>query len=245
MLIKTILDFIFPPHPACRLCGSPLESNISICAACQDKITACEGSFCTICGRYWPLSAEVKPAICHECSERRPSFAAARSVGIYGGVLRDAVYLYKYQGCRSLSEEFGVMLADVFLREPILPRATAIVPVPLSSDKMKLRGFNQSQLLAGKLSSVLGIPVRNYLQKSINTPSQSKLTREARIDSVRGVFRLNHSPACEQIILVDDIFTTGATAGECSRVLLEGGADKVAVLTLASGRLEKSLRGVM
>lgn len=242
---KTILDFIFPPHANCLLCGSALGGNERICNTCLDKITGCRESFCALCGRYRLVGMGVEPAICHECSDRRPAFAAARSVGIYGGVLRDAIYLYKYQGYRSLAEDFGLMLADLFLREPILPAATVLVPVPLSREKLMLRGFNQSELLARKMSSILGIPVKNCLAKGRNTSSQSKLTREARKASVQGAFQLNNSPNGEQVLLVDDIFTTGATVGECSRVLLQGGAQKVAVLTLASGSLEKRLPGSM
>lgn len=239
---EAILNFIFPPRAACLLCGWALGGNARICRACQERITGCGKKICPLCGRYWPLETGVETAICHECSDRLPPFTAARALGMYGGVLRDAIYLYKYQGYRSLADDFGIMLADLFIREPILPGATALIPVPLSKEKLNTRGFNQSQLLAVKMSSVLGIPVRDYLVKGRNTPSQSKLTREARIDSVQGAFQLNKSLKGEQVLLIDDIFTTGATAGECTRIMLQGGAHKVAVLTLASGILEKRLR---
>lgn len=240
---ESILDFIFPSRPNCLLCGASLGGNGRICGGCWEKISGCGLSICSLCGRYWPLETEVVPAICHECTARHPLFSLARSVGIYGGVLRDAIYLYKYQGYRTLAEEFGVMLSELFMREAVLPGATALVPVPLSTEKLKLRGFNQSELLARKMSTVLGIPLKNYLTKVKNTPSQSKLTREARIDSVKEAFRLNESPEGAQVLLIDDILTTGATVEECSRVLLQGGAYKVAVLTLAGGSLEKRFRG--
>ncbi len=242
-IVERLLNFIFPPYPDCLLCGAALSSNDRICRSCHDKITTCGELFCPLCGRYRSVEAGEEEEICRECREKRPTFTAARSVGIYGGALQEAIYLYKYQGYRSLGEDFGVMLADLFMRETILPGATVLVPVPLSIEKLKLRGFNQSELLARKMSNLLRMPVKNYLIKEINTPSQSKLTREARLDSVQGAFQLNNSPKGEQVLLIDDIFTTGATVNECSRILLQGGAKKVAVLTLASGVLEKTLRG--
>lgn len=255
---NTVLELLFPGRKNCLICGRAAESPDCLCRLCQDKITVRRNAFCPACGRYWPetgilqndreiieevcdikMNRGKNMTLCWDCISSPPPFFTARSLGEYGGVLKDSIYLFKYQRHRSLAVCLGRLMAEFFLQEKALHGTYVLVPVPLSNEKLRERGFNQCELLALETGRRLGIPVRNCLQKVKNTPSQSKLTRGSRIDSVKGAFQLSGNLSGEQVLLIDDIFTTGATVGECAQVLLEGGAGKVGVLTLASGVLKK------
>ncbi|PKM82413.1 MAG: ComF family protein [Firmicutes bacterium HGW-Firmicutes-14] len=245
-ILEKILDLFFPGTPECIICGSQGRLDSGVCRGCLERVVRREGYFfCPVCGRY---SFKNTGFSCDECHSLRPAFYAARSVGPYKGVLKEAIYLFKYRGRRSLAGFFGLLMAELFLAERVFANAALLVPVPLSREKMKLRGFNQSELAAAAMGRVLGLPVSHCLLRTKETTSQSKLDRGARAQNVRGAFAfdgrsLTGIPGTKlsgkDILLIDDIFTTGATVGECTGVLLEQGADRVGVMTFASGLQEK------
>lgn len=232
--LERLSGLFFPPGRNCLVCGRGAAVH-GVCLVCRAQFNSGrEYSLCRVCGRY-----EAEGKICPECLASPPGYFMARSLGPYGGVLKEAIYLFKYRGCRDMSECFGQLLADVFLREPGLAAVEMLVPVPLSMQKLQARGFNQSELLALKMGRLLALPVNTGLTRVKNTSSQSKLLRQARMENVRGAFSMTGSIR-GKVLLIDDILTTGATAGECSRVLTRAGAECVAVLTLASGLQEKN-----
>ncbi len=248
-LLEKMLRVLFPEKSSCLVCGCPAEAEI-ICEGCMKRIGSRQGfSLCPRCGRYLPETGEGS-RYCSECREAPPAFFMARSLGPYGGDLKQVIYMYKYTGYRSLCSSLGMLMAELFLKEQCFWDSSIIVPVPLSAEKMRIRGFNQSELLAERMGQLLNLPVARCLLRTIDTPSQSKLTRKGRQNNIRGAFNINGpvwSPggpgAIERryakVLLVDDILTTGATAAECSRVLLRAGAESIYVITLASGLQEK------
>ncbi len=239
--LKKMLTLLFPVPNNCLLCGLSAGQN-NICPRCREKIiTRDKFLYCPVCGRYYPEGSpgKDKNRLCAECLETPPAFFMARSLGPYRGALKEAIYNYKYRGYRSLASFFGRLLAELLLNEPGFAGTDILVPVPLSQEKTDLRGFNQSALLAAKIGQILNLPVSTDLIRLRNTPSQSKLVRKARIANIKGAFTLNNHFGVRNILLIDDIFTTGATAGECARVLLESGGQSIGVLTLASGVQEK------
>lgn len=257
-LWNSLMEILFPRRKECIVCGRTTVGPDCLCRCCQDKIIKRGSVYCPVCGRYWQekglipegrelaaagyesaMGNQVRASMCEDCLYSPPPYFAARSLGEYGGALKDSIYLFKYQRHRSLAVCLGRLLAELFLQEKVFYGTHVLVPVPLSNEKIRERGFNQCELLAMETGRRLGIPVRNCLRKVKNTPSQSKLTRGSRRESVKGAFQLRANLSGEQILLIDDIFTTGATAGECAQVLLEGGAAKVGVMTLASGVLKK------
>ncbi len=241
IFLEKLLDLIFPPGLTCMVCGRSTDLK-GICLACRRKMTDRSGlSICRVCGRYMLMGGELN-TICNECMQSAPVFFVARSLGPYRGELKEAVYLFKYQGLYEMSDCFGHMLAGLIMDQSYFAGAGMLVPVPISKQKAKLRGYNQSELLAEKAGKILGLPVNRCLSRVKDTPSQSRLTGTARRDMVQGVFALSGSPCRGSIILVDDILTTGATAGECARLLLSAGADSVGVVTIAAGIQEKSGR---
>ncbi len=243
--LEKISGLLFPRSGNCLLCG--LDSGqAGICLRCRGKMAAgWETLSCPVCGRYYPGGPAGNPAgsfsgspagrLCRECRETLPAFALARSLGPYRGELKEAIYLYKYRGYRSLADVLGPMLAGLLLEEPDFAGAGLLVPVPLSREKVEARGFNQSALLADKVGRILNLPVSSALIRIKHTASQSKLTRQARIKNVSGAFASTGNLSCPYAVLVDDILTTGATAGECAEVLRQAGVPRVGVLTLAAG----------
>lgn len=240
-ILDKISGLLFPLQNSCLLCKKGASYG-SLCPKCRAEIiTRHDFTFCPVCGRYQleVSSTKQKHNVCQECRETTPRFLAAKSLGPFRGALKEAIYLYKYGGHRSLSIVFGQLLAELLLDEPGLADTDLLIPVPLSQEKAVTRGFNQSELLAVKIGKILNLPVSNDLVRVRNTPSQSKLARKARMDNIKGAFALSNKISGGNVVLIDDILTTGATAGECAGVLLQAGVQKVTVLTLASGIQEK------
>lgn len=160
----------------------------------------------------------------------------ARAAGTYEGALREMIHRWKYGERTYLTTFFGEKLAEVFFRYWNSQSFDLILPVPLHSQRLRERGFNQALLLAKELSRRTRIPCsKRLLRKRFPTAPQVDLSGQEREKGVRRSF---HVPNPEQIegrsiLLVDDVYTTGATVNECSKVLLRAGAEQVAVLTLA------------
>ena len=160
----------------------------------------------------------------------------ARAVGYYEGPLREAIHRWKYEEKNYLSLFFGEKLAEGFCRYWDPQSFDLIIPVPLHSKRLREQGFNQALLLVKELSRRTRIPYsKRLLQKRILTPPQVNLSGGEREKGVRGSFHIQRDEEIEgkSILLVDDVYTTGATVNECSKVLLKAGAERVDVLTIA------------
>lgn len=163
----------------------------------------------------------------------------------YEGPVREAILRFKYEGMRDYAAGFAALLYGYLKTQgfaEVVESACCFVPVPLYAEKQKNRGYNQAEVLAGELSRLYGIPVCvNLLTRIKNTPQQSELTRERRIKNVKGAFCAEKSKdaASKVIILVDDIYTSGATLNECAGELKKAGARAVYAVTLARTPLKK------
>lgn len=195
---------------------------------------------------------------CRVCQHAHPPFERAVAYGSYDGALRDLIHLLKFDQVRPAAPVLGRMLADLIAAlEPSIPRGTiAVVPVPLHAHKRSLRGFNQAEVIARAALkqlacsefSLAGSPIvgerfalcAHTLLRSRDTESQIGLTRHQRRENLRGAFAIKDPTpiANRDILLVDDVYTTGATASECARVLRRAGAARVWVATVA-----RTLRG--
>ncbi|MBP1708466.1 MAG: amidophosphoribosyltransferase family protein [Deltaproteobacteria bacterium] len=160
----------------------------------------------------------------------------ARALGSYEGPLQEAIHRWKYRGILSLTSLFGEWMADALRRHWGGASPELLIPVPLHTRRLRERGFNQALLLAQNLSRRTGIPCdKRILRKEKSTLPQVNLSGAEREKGVRGAFKIAEKKDLRgtSILLVDDVYTTGATVNECSRVLMAGGAKKVDVLTLA------------
>ena len=170
---------------------------------------------------------------CHDCRTRNPYYRQVWAAYAYAPPLQDAIALFKYHGKVALADSLGALLAQGM---PQALEADLLVPVPLHPNRLRQREFNQSLLLADRISPVLQRPVsyRNLI-RTIDTQPQILLPRSARLQNLRKAFALRDPREVigQRILLIDDVFTTGTTVNECARVLVDAGAREVAVLTLA------------
>lgn len=225
-----LLDLLYPPR--CAACDGP---GTGLCAACLGGFVRLPSPVCAACGD--PL-AEVAAggrggAICAACRLRPPAFVVARSAFIYGGPLRTALHALKYRGRRDAAAPLAGRLAALAPPE-VVADASAVVPVPLHPARLAARGFNQAELLAAALASRLRLPLLPAALRRVRqeTP-QVTLDAAARRANVARAFVPGSARVHGRIVLVDDVFSTGATVGACARALREAGARDVAVVTLA------------
>jgi len=200
-----------------------------------------QGDFCSICGeRMASFGATVaaEPAVCGMCRRIRPEFERAIAFGSYDGTLRELLHLLKYEGVRPVAGILSGLLARAIDAAGLTELNLLVIPVPLYRSRRGERGFNQAELLARAAVRQLSAewPVATgALVRTRETASQTGLTRHQRRANVRGAFKVKHRSqvAGKDILLIDDVLTTGTTAAECARVLKRAGASKVYVATVA------------
>jgi ComF family protein len=243
---ESVFSVLFPSD--CRICALPLLniSRLPVCPDCLDGITAIKGSVCSICGER-VLSSYAFPdddgwVRCPMCRRIERPFERAVAYGSYEGGLRELVHLLKFSGVRPAAPVLGGMLAQALagLESEFEQEKVLVIPVPLFKVKRRQRGFNQAELIAraalkrydsnGRLQLVPDVLLRTR-----DTHSQIGLTSHQRRENLRGAFKVARAALVtgREVVLVDDVYTTGTTAMECSRVLRRAGASKVWVATAA------------
>lgn len=232
-LLQGVIDTILPP--ACLGCRQPVSGMGNLCADCFSDVTFISDPLCTICGL--PFQTPTAPdTLCGDCIARRPVFSQARSATIYGGKTRDIILALKH-GDRT---DMAPYLARWLLRagQDLITPETIITSVPLHASRLRARKYNQAGLLATALGRQAGCQVINDLIiRSRKTRSQGGLTGRGRHRNVSGAFRISDRQAEKiddaPVLLIDDVFTTGATVDATARTLYRAGARDVAVLTLS------------
>lgn len=239
--LATVLDWIYPPR--CRFCGKrlPLQALQCFCGECLHKIRLVAHPLCSLCGRpYLDISGEDH--LCGPCIVRAPHFRLARAWACYpreeleGQPLRDVIQRFKYGRKVSLGKPLGELMAVGCALSFQGYSLDIVVPVPLHPKRLRWRGFNQALVLARVVGRRWRVPVDPFiLARSRETPPQTQLSEEERRKNVRGAFSVNPRKTVKgkSALLVDDVYTSGATVNECSRVLRRAGARDVYVLTLA------------
>jgi len=232
--LEPISQFLLPPQ--CPCCEKFLEEGKKgLCGECLSEIHWIDPPFCSVCGSPFPSGVgESHP--CGDCLTKTRHYETARALGYYVGPLQKMIHRWKYQGKTSLTGPLGEWMATGSHRHWDPALFDLLVPVPLHSRRLRERGFNQALLLVKELSRRTGIPYRKrLLQKRDSTPPQVNLSGADREKAVRNAFQYIGPENLEgkTLLLVDDVYTTGATVNECSRVLLASGAERVHVLTLA------------
>jgi ComF family protein len=229
------------PAP-CRICTRILDtgSPIPFCHACMEALTqTLPEPLCARCGR--PIvSTAVAEGVslpqCHLCRNQVYNFDFARSFGAYSPRMARAILLLKYGNVAPLGAWFARRLAGIVESQPQGFAVDAVVPVPLDRGRLRERGYNQAELIARPLARLLGIPFRSYLLvRTRPRPNQLRLTRRERWETVRGAYATHKMAQVDKlrVLLVDDVFTTGATLDACSRALKGAGAARVVGLTVA------------
>jgi ComF family protein len=242
---SSLFSILFPSD--CRICGAPLTTiaSLPVCEPCLAQITPLDGPLCRVCGEklFSSIVESENDSLCGMCRRVEPRFRRAAAYGAYEGALRDLIHLFKYKGIRPAGKLLGSLLNHA-VTEMVLPDSLIVVPVPLWSGKRNVRGFNQAEAIARTFMSFQtssGIQLdTSILVRTRETASQTGLTRHQRRANVRGAFAVLGSEKVKgrSILIVDDVMTTGTTAGECARVLRRAGAKEVFVATVARATKE-------
>lgn len=213
------------------------------CPECASDVLPADPPICKRCGVSLRTSGKHSP-LCDRCSASPPLFRMARAYGTYENILKEAIHLFKYRGKTRLAIPFGLLLFSVFARYWDPHDTDMIIPVPLHIRRFRKRGFNQAYLPLRNWKSMAGIfgtdishiQIRkNVLLRVRPTDTQVGMDQEERRRNIRDAFRVDRPAEIrgKNILLVDDVITTGATADVCAEMLLDNGARHADVLTLA------------
>ena len=232
---RALFDFFFPPK--CPLCGENQGGRAEDrpCSACVSRIHFFSPPRCPRCGLGFASPAHPDH-LCSECLTEERFFTRARAVCLYEGLIVEAISRFKYGRFTRLARPLGDFLAEYQDPEFSFSSLDLVLPVPLHPKRLRERGFNQSLLLARHFSHKHSIPLDiTALYRSRPTQPQTQLSGPERQTNVRGAFEVRKPEAVakKRVLLIDDVFTTGATIRECAKVLLHAGAKQVDVLTLA------------
>lgn len=220
-LLLPLLELLFPSR--CLLCRARQDEGEAggFCAACLADLpdpAAC----CRTCGRLLP-----ERGVCPACRGYRLAFSGACAAGPYRGKMKRVIHRYKYEAQPQLALPLGRLLARQVRRCP-WPAFSAVVPIPLHRQRLAERGFDQSLLLAEAVAGDFGVPLLPALQRTRDTVSQTRLAAAERWGNVREAFAVVPGVVLNgNILLVDDLLTTGATAHYAAEALLSGGAGAV------------------
>ena len=243
---EAALSALAPPR--CAGCG--WFSPALFCQNCAPRVRRVDGcALCDCCGEPFDPRAVIAPGtICARCrgkgGQANSPIERARSLWMLRGPVREAVHDFKYRRHSALAAPLGTHLGAFAQGDVLLSSARLVVPVPLHSWREWARGFNQSGLLAQHVAREMGVPCAQILRRVRHTPTQTSLSRQARdanvhhafaVDAVdaRAIAKYLHEAAEGPVLLVDDVWTTGATLRECARALRQAGFQSVCALTLA------------
>ncbi len=233
--LASLTDLVFPPR--CSGCAVVIEGpvDLNFCPTCRSLVRRVLSPLCLCCGIPFPDGAGGDH-LCGECAVKKPPFEFARAWAYYETTFLKAIHQFKYQGRVFWGKMLGRAMAEATYPALNFADFSLVIPVPLHKRRLKERGFNQSLLLARAIASFHSLRLDfDSLKRLVYTEEQTKLTKEGREKNVRRAFAVQDNSRIkgERIILIDDVYTTGSTVGECSRTLLDSRAEMVAVLTAA------------
>ena len=238
-LFKRMLDAfdgaLYTIDITCDACGNELveDTRYRLCSECMEKLPFAKGHICLNCG----VPLEDESDYCNRCQNQKSSFVKNRSPLVYDGEVKRLIYKLKFGKKTYIAQTLGALMADKYLECGM--DAEIITFVPMTESEVKKRGFNQAELLANEVGKRLDVPVLPALVKIKSTSEQKQLKGKDRALNLEGAFAcVFEQVKGRKILLVDDIFTTGATANECANTLLKAKAREVSVLTAAVTRLK-------
>ena len=234
--VKSFLELLYPEKNTCFICNV-YDSSIDdkyICSDCEKKLIKIVPPLCIKCSKPIDYASDC---LCPDCNVYEKSFEAAKSPFSYEGIIKECIYNFKYYNKPYFYKFCGNLLLR-YMNEINYTNFDFITSVPLHKSKMRTRGYNQSQLLAKYMSDKLSIPYADVLKRTVKTTKQSQQSKDERKKNLKGAFAVKYPHTNTKIknrsvLLVDDVYTTGSTADECSNTLLNFGVSKVYVITIA------------
>ncbi|HEY8345201.1 MAG TPA: ComF family protein [Bacillota bacterium] len=242
---RGVLDLLYPPLRVCPVCGGSFPKyygDLRICADCLNRLPIITPPLCAVCSR--PVRGD-ESSPCAECRREPRFYRRGKAVFLYTGMIREILHAVKYDFRPELAAAIGTLMAVGIEGIPFYDKIDLIIPVPLHPAKVRSRGYNQAELMAEPVAVSLGKPLQTrILVRNRPTKSQSECGRAERKKNIANAFTVINGQAVagKNILLIDDIATTGYTLSECARVLLLAGAKEVNVLTAAIGVLEENWR---
>ena len=238
LAIRRIVNLVYVNK--CKICGQPRQ-NISevVCRQCWQHIDLIKAPYCERCCfpfEFNDYDEDKQIYICGECRRHRRYFNKARAICRYSGNLREIIHYYKYNGYTSLEKKIIKLMCNNSSTKLNMADYHVLIPVPLSKKRLYYRGFNQASRIAKGLGNYFHIPIyRQGLYRILDTHPQSSLSKDKRFKNIKGSFSSNNDNylSGKNVLLIDDIYTTGATVNECARVLKKASVKRVDVLTLA------------
>lgn len=234
-------DLIFPPN--CALCAIPMQpgesqtGGIHLCNRCINDITASNSPACKRCARPLPKGAQGDSGDCPNCRGKRLRFDRTYAIGVYGGILREAVLQMKQATGESLTLALGSLLGDHMSRHLSKP-PDHIVAVPTHWTRRLGRNVNCAEILLESVTARIGWRSSpKLLRCRRKTSKQGTLLPHERLANVRGAYRVSTGYVISgaNVLLIDDVMTTGATANEIAKILRRAGAARVEVAVVARG----------
>ena len=229
-IFETAIIFLYPAK--CRVCETLLEvtSLRYICANCWQDIQFFEPPWCDICGK-----PDID-GVCDECAVSPPPYGKLRSIALYQTTLQQAIHLFKFEKKKVFAQHLIQLINARIPADCAIADYDFILPVPIHKVRLWERGFNQSMLLAKGIAQVADVPVlTDALVRHRHTVAQSSLGMEARQHNIVGAFKIRKPDVIhnKRILIIDDVFTTGATVREVVNELRKGNPAKLDVLTLS------------
>ena len=235
---RKLLELLFPSDLYCISCESIIDKSrvYSLCDKCVRMFHWVDERTCEKCGKI--LQAEYLHRICVDCRENERRFIKGYTCLQYGLYERELLLAFKYGGKAYIGEKIARAMADRIKPEGF--ETDIIVPVPMHKRKLASRGYNQAEIIAVNLARILNLKSQNkLLLRTGYTAAMSRLAPEERRMNIENAFKVAGNAAKKiegkRVLLVDDIYTTGSTADECSRALLEAGAIEVRFISFAAG----------
>lgn len=234
-VLDDISNVIFPPQ--CLGCAEILHPHGRqlFCSACKEKIKFITGNLCPVCGTTFSNSP-AESHLCGNCLKNKPYFSCARAVFSYETIILEVIHQFKYGNNISVGARLASLMADFSFPDVEFTDYSLIMPVPLHIKRLRERGFNQSLILARALAKKWLIPLDfSLLKRHKSTLTQTGLHKTERKQNIKGAFEVSdkNKIAGKNVLLIDDVYTTGATINECAKTLIKAGAQNVTVLTLA------------
>ncbi len=232
---------LFPAFHGCWFCSSPMQGIVMasvldhVCQVCLEQVTTLGETICPICGRFMSGNSGM---ICLDCKRINPCERVVnRSAVVYTELVKEWVQTFKYCGKESLAFPMGNWMTEVVKKHYQGKGISLITYVPMHGERQNQRGFNQAERLATVIGKNMWLPVRPLLQREKATAPQSKRTRQERLSSVDNAFTfvkgVSDRVRRETLLLVDDVYTTGATIRACVKILREKGFSQVYAVTFA------------
>lgn len=230
-MLNNFIQCLYPKKKRCLLCGH--QDSRYLCSLCASSIEFIHERKCFKCGK--GLSDRYIDNICPDCKEKSYSFDSAYSCFYYTGSGKELIHKLKYESKKEAAKILAKYMARVIYEENL--KSDAIVPVPIHENKLDIRGFNQSYIIAEYLSRYISLPIWDCLLRVRDTRDQYNLGKYERKINVIDAFSVNmlYNVRNRTILLIDDVFTTGSTVDECSKELIRCGAKKIYVVTAAAG----------